>query len=113
MRPPGVCVHLYLVDLAYSYGRIGRTADAMRVFAEIEAIAESQEIGAGGWAMAYLSIGDQERALEQLRLGAERARDKVLDQGFFSLMNLRMNVTNDPVLEQPEFAAARAELTSD
>jgi serine/threonine-protein kinase len=104
---------LYLVDILYCYGRIGRSADALRIFSEIQAIAANQEIGAGGWAMAYLGIGDQDRALEQLRIGAERARGKVLDQGFFSLMNIRMNVTSDPVLARPEFAAARAELTGD
>jgi hypothetical protein len=99
--------------MSYSYGRIGRRADAERLFAEIEAIAADQDIGAGGWAMAYLAIGDQAKALEQLKLGAERARNKVLDPGFFQLMNLRMNVTNDAVLEQPEFVAVLAELTGD
>ena len=104
---------IYLLDMLYSYSRIGRSADVERLFAEIEAIAATQDIGAGGWAMAYLAIGDQEKALEQLRIGAQRARDKVLDPGFFQLMNLRMNVTNDPVLEQPEFVAVRGELTGD
>jgi TolB-like protein/Flp pilus assembly protein TadD len=104
---------IYLLDMLYGYGRIGRTADAERVFAEIQAIAANQDIGAGGWAMAYLGIGDQAKALEQLRVGAERARDKVLDPGFFQLMNLRMNVIDDPVLEQPEFVAVRAQLTGD
>jgi TolB-like protein len=104
---------IYLVDMIHSYGRLGRSADVERVFAEIQEIAANQDIGAGGWATAYLAIGDQAKALEQLRLGAERARDKVLDPGFFQLMNLRMNVTNDPVLEQPEFVAVRAELTGD
>jgi TolB-like protein len=104
---------IYLLDMLYSYSRIGRTADVERIFAEIQAIAASQDIGAGGWAMAYVAIGDQAKALEQLRIGAERARDKVLDPGFFQLMNLRMNVTDDPVLEQPEFVEVRAELTGD
>ena len=104
---------IYLLDMLYSYGRIGRRADVERLFAEIQEIAATQDIGAGGWAMAYLAIGDEEKALEQLELGAERARDKVLDPGFFQLMNIRMNVTNDPVLEQPEFVAVRGELTGD
>jgi TolB-like protein/Flp pilus assembly protein TadD len=102
-----------LVDILYGYGRVGRRAEAERLFTEIQAVAANQDIGAGGWALAYLGIGDQARALEQLRLGAERARDKMLDQGFFSLMNIRMNHTEDPVLEQPEFAAVRAQLTGE
>jgi tetratricopeptide (TPR) repeat protein len=104
---------IYLLDMLYSYSRVGRSADVERLFAEIEAIAQNQDIGAGGWAYAYLGIGDEEKALEQLRIGAQRARDKVLDPGFFQLMNLRMNVIDDPVLEQPEFVAVRAELTGD
>jgi TolB-like protein/Tfp pilus assembly protein PilF len=102
-----------LVDTAYGYSRIGRSADAARLFAEIQTLAQKQDIGTGGWASAYLGIGDQQKALEQLRLGAERARTKTLDPGFFTLMNIRMNVTRDPVLEQPEFAAVRAALTGD
>jgi serine/threonine-protein kinase len=104
---------IYLLDMLYGYGRIGRSADAERIFAEIQAIAASQDIGAGGWAMAYLGIGDEEKALEHLRIGAQRARDKVLDPGFFQLMNIRMNVIDDPVLEQPEFVEVRAQLTGD
>jgi tetratricopeptide (TPR) repeat protein len=102
-----------LVDILYGYSRLGRQADAQRLFAEIQALAANQDIGAGGWALAYLGIGDRARALEQLRIGAERARDKVLDPGFFSLMNIRMNYSDDPVLEQPEFVAVRAQLTGD
>jgi len=102
-----------LVDLIYAYGRIGRSADAARLFAEIQALAKTQDIGTGGWASAYLGIGDQQKALEQLRLGAERARNHMLDPGFFTLMNIRMNPTRDPVLEQPEFVAVRAALTGD
>jgi TolB-like protein len=102
-----------LIDLVYSHGRLGRSADAARLFAEVQTAAASQDIGTGGWAAAYLGIGDREKALEQLRLGAERARDKVLDPGFFTLMNLRMNTTKDPVLELPEFSAARERLTGD
>ena len=102
-----------LVGMVYCYGRIGRSADAARLFAEIQALAKQEDIGAGGWASAYLGIGDQQKALEQLRLGVQRARDKVLDPGFFTLMNIRMNFLRDPVLEQPEFAAVRAALTGD
>jgi TolB-like protein/Tfp pilus assembly protein PilF len=104
---------IYLVDMIYSYGRLGRSADVERIFAEIQEIAATQDIGAGGWAMTYLALGEEEKALEQLRIGAQRARDKVLDPGFFQLMNLRVNVIDDPVLEQPEFVEVRAQLTGD
>jgi TolB-like protein len=106
-------VIISLLDILYGYGRIGRGADAERLFAEVQQQSATQEIGAGGWASAYLAIGDQARALEWLRVGAERAREKKLDQGFFTLMNIRMNPTADPVLEQPEFVAVREALTGD
>ena len=101
---------IYVLDLLYSYGRLGRSADAERLFAEVQGIAASQDIGAGGWAMAYLCIRDREKALEQLRLGAQRARNKELDAGFFQLMNIRQNILRDPLLEQSDFTALRAEL---
>ena len=37
----------------------------------------------------------------------------LLALGFFSLMNIRLNVTNDPALEQPDFVAVRNRLTGD
>jgi tetratricopeptide (TPR) repeat protein len=104
---------IFLLDMIYNYSRIGRRADVERLFAEIQSIAATQDIGAGGWAMTYLALGDEEKALEQLRIGAQRARDKVLDPGFFQLMNLSMNVNDDPVLEQPEFVGVRAQLSGD
>ena len=102
-----------LVDILYGYSRIGMRDEVARLYAEIEPLARQQDIGTGGWAAVYLGIGDQEKALEQLRFGAQRARDHVLDQGFFTLMNIRMNVTRDPVLEQPEFVAVRERLQGD
>ena len=80
---------------------------------EIQMLAQKQDIGAGGWASAHLGIGDPQKALEQLRLGARHARRHVLDSGSYTLTNIRMNPTRDPVLEQPEFAAVRAALTGD
>jgi TolB-like protein len=102
-----------LVDLLYGYSRLGMRDEVARLYAEIEPLAQQQDIGTGGWAAVYLGIGDQEKALEQLRLGVQRARDHVIDQGFFTLMNIRMNVTRDPVLDQPEFAALREQLEGD
>jgi tetratricopeptide (TPR) repeat protein len=100
-----------LVDLIYGYGRIGRLEDAQRLFDEVESMAEQQDPGAGGWALAYLGIGDDARALEWLQVGADKAADKQLDSGFFSLMNLRVNFTADPRLEQAQFVELRNRLS--
>jgi TolB-like protein len=98
-------------EVAYTYARLGRPEDARRVFDDIQELLDVQELGAGGRAMAYLAIGDQAEALRWLSVGAEKVRAHEIDEGFFNLMNLRMNYLDDPVLEQPEFVAAREALT--
>jgi TolB-like protein/tetratricopeptide (TPR) repeat protein len=102
---------LFLPMWAYAYGRLGEAADARRIFAEMEQReAAGTRFGAGGWALAQLAIGDERRALEQLVLAAEKAAAHELDEGFFSLMALRANVTNDDVLRQRDFAAVLARI---
>jgi len=96
---------LFLPMWAYCYGRLGRRADAERLFMEMERReAAGTPFGSGGWAMAYLALGDQRRALERLETAADTAARHELDEGFFNLMALRANVTNDDVLRQREFA---------
>jgi hypothetical protein len=58
--------------------------------------------------MAYLAIKDHTRALESLELAAQKAANHEPDEGFIILLALKSNVTNDPVLEQPEFVSALA-----
>jgi pentatricopeptide repeat protein len=99
-RPP-----LLLPTWAYTYGRAGQVDDARRIFAEMEQRESAgTRFGAGGWAMANLAIGDRRRAAEWLEQAAEKASAHELDEGFFNLMALRSNVTNDDVLREPEFA---------
>lgn len=101
-----------LFDIAYGYGRIGDSANARRLFDEISAAAENgQDIGAGGWALAHLAVGNVDEALEWLERGAEKASRQEPDVGFYSLMNLKMNYTNDPLLEEPEFVDVRNRLS--
>jgi TolB-like protein/tetratricopeptide (TPR) repeat protein len=102
---------LFLPMWAYAYGRLGEAADARRIFAEMEQReAAGTRFGTGGWALAQLAVGDEVRALEQLVLAAEKAAAHELDEGFFSLMALRANVTNDDVLRQRDFAAVLARI---
>lgn len=98
-RPP-----LYLSMWTYGYGRIGQADDARRLFTEMERLeASGTRFGAGGWAMAALAIGDRERALDWLDAAADKAANHELDEGFFNLMALRTNVTNDDALREREF----------
>ncbi len=96
---------VFLSELAWAYSRVRQTGDARRLFDKIAAEATAGvPIGAGGWAAAYLAIGDQEHALEQLELVAQKAARQEPDPGFTVALNLKVNPTNDPVLRQPEFA---------
>jgi pentatricopeptide repeat protein len=89
---------------AYCYGRLGEAEHARRLVSEMEQRESAgTRFGAGGWAMAYLAIGDDRRALESLESAAAKAQAHELDEGFFNLMALRANVTNDQVLRQREF----------
>jgi pentatricopeptide repeat protein len=105
---------LFLPMWAYCYGRLGRSEDARRLFAEMERReAGGTRFGAGGWAMAQLAVGDIPRALEWLEAAADKAANHELDEGFFNLMALRANVTNDEVLRRPELAAVLGRITGE
>jgi hypothetical protein len=55
----------FLPELAYGFARVGRQADAQRLFDEIKAAdAAGEPVGAGTWAMAYLAINDHEQSLQ-------------------------------------------------
>lgn len=103
-----------LLDVGYGYGRIGDGANARRLFDEISAVAErGQDIGASGRALIHLAVGQTDEALEWLERGAEKADRHELDAGYFSLMNIRMNYSDDPLLDRPEFVDVRNRLRGD
>jgi hypothetical protein len=108
-RPP-----VFLPIWAYCYGRLGQADAAQRIFAEMrDREAAGTRFGAGGWAMASLAIGDRAAALTWLESAAAKAEAHELDEGFFNLMALRSNTTNDDVLRQPEFAALLERIKGD
>jgi TolB-like protein/Flp pilus assembly protein TadD len=94
-------------QLAYGYGLIGRHEDAMRMLSEIESMASEFHVGAASWAMAYLGIGDEERALDFLVAASDVTRG---GEGYVALTFLAGNAFGDPVLEQRTFVEARRRL---
>jgi hypothetical protein len=60
-----------------------------------------------------MAIGDYQEGLRWLNVGAEKAARHELDAGMFSLMNLKLNFTADPMLEMPEFVDVRNRLRGD
>ena len=93
--------------LAYGYGRIGQREDAIRMFSQIESVATEFHVGAASWALAYLGIGDEDRALESLEAASDGTRG---GEGYTALTFLAGNAFGDPVLEQRRFAEARRRL---
>jgi hypothetical protein len=57
-----------------------------------------------------LALGDRARAIEQLEAAIAKIENHEIDEGYFNLMNVRMNVTADPVLEEPPFVELRKKL---
>ena len=105
---------VFLPEWAYIYGRAGRKADAERLFRKIEtAVERGVQPGTGGWAMAYLGVGDEKQALDWLEEAARKAANHEPEAGNLALMNLRMNVTDDPVLKKPEFADVLSRIKGD
>jgi tetratricopeptide (TPR) repeat protein len=100
---------VFLPELAHSYSRIGRMADVERIVTELEQ-AEGVELGAGGRTVIALALGDRARAIEQLEAAIAKIENHEIDEGYFNLMNVRMNVTADPVLEEPPFVELRKKL---
>lgn len=104
----------FLGPWAYAYSRAGRGGEAARFLRKMEeADSAGKPSGAGAWAMAYLATGDQARALEWLEIAAQRAANHEVDEENNVLVALTTNVTNDPVLRQPEFVAALARVRGD
>jgi TolB-like protein/tetratricopeptide (TPR) repeat protein/predicted Ser/Thr protein kinase len=104
---------VFLPEMAYAYGRLGRTNDAQRLFERLEAAAKERDIGTGGWALGYLAIGDQRRALEQLEAAAVKVRNHESDAGYLGIMNLKMNFLADPLVKTPQFADVLARIRGD
>ena len=104
---------IVLLDLLRGFGRLGRRVEVDRLVAELQKLPSGQDIGIGGRATVYLAQGEEGKALEELRRGVEHARNHMIDPGFLTLMNLRMNLGRDPVLEKPEFLEARRALRGD
>jgi tetratricopeptide (TPR) repeat protein len=100
---------VFLPELAYAYHLLDRADDAMRLVNEIERRGPGA-VGIGGQAMASLAIGDGGEALRLLGIAAEKARREEADVGFLQLMVIKMNVPQDPLLEESEFVRLRNEL---
>jgi len=90
-----------IAKLAYGYSRLGRQDDALRLYKKFMSIAVNIElVRPGDWALSYLAVGEVDKAYDILA--------KYPNEGLVSsLEEIKVNLMNDPVLEQPRFVALR------
>jgi hypothetical protein len=92
---------------AYAYARLNLDEDAARLLARFDELAAEQRVPAAADIMAHLARGEEEAALARLD---EAAEERVPYEAFNLLMSIAANRFRDPVLDKPEFAAARGEI---
>jgi len=104
LMPPET-VSLLRAELGWVYGRLGLAEDAKRIFAELESLAEDRYIGPDVWAIGYLGMRDETRALQKFN---EAIENPALVGDPLSLELLKMNAYLDPILDKPDFIEIRA-----
>ena len=92
---------------AYTYSRLNLDEDAERLLARFDQLATDQHPPAAAAIMAHLARGEKPEALNQLIAAAE---DHAPYEAFNVLMGIDANIYQDPILDEPEFAAARRKL---
>ena len=98
---------VFLPQVIYGFGRLGLQEDVERLATHLEQLVADQRVAAGNWAMISLARGDHEEALSLLESAAE---DKEPYESPVLLIRIKMNVFEDPILDQPRFVAVRERL---
>lgn len=96
-----------LPEIAYCYSRLGKTSEVERLTAEVQQFESDREVGEGTRIAMHLANGELDRAAESMETVIDEAGRHRADQGFWPAMNIKMNVTADPVLDDPRFFALR------
>jgi adenylate cyclase len=86
--------------VAWHYGSLDRRDDARKILREIHAASKQRYVDTGTWAMAYLGVGDYDRALE---LYEALLTDITVVQDYWVVHYARQNSCADPVVDEPRF----------
>ena len=91
---------------AYSlyYSVLGHSDKANYYYAEQQRLSEQEFVRPAFWAMAHVGIGNYEKALENLHALADEIENGWVSGGMSALVH---NHYGDPMLDTPEFVAAR------
>jgi TolB-like protein/Flp pilus assembly protein TadD len=95
------------VDAAYSYARLGNRADVERLLSRFADGAAVERLSPGFRAVADLVRGDYRGAMERVEALVATG---VLYADLVPAAFIRHNAWSDPVLEEPEWVALRAQL---
>ena len=91
--------------VAYAYSRLGLSEDALRVFNLVEErVANGKFISAEIRALSYLAIGENDKAYDAL--------SRNLKEGITPLKEIKANLLNSPVLDEPRFVELRKRIGS-
>ncbi len=90
-----------------AYGGLGCSDDAQRLFSDFQTLAQRRYVGAAPRAFACLGVGDRHGALAWLKRAAS---DPTPYAAYFSVLSLKGNWPNHPLLARPEFVRARRQL---
>ena len=95
-----------IAQTGFAYQILGHREDALRIVDKIEAMAREYVVTDAAWALAYLAVEDQDKALQSL----SRAADQDRAGEDISAATITFNMLSAPVLEQQEFLAVRKRL---
>ena len=89
-----------IARVAYAYSRLGLQEDARRLYNLLEEkVANGKVIGADISSISYLAIGEVEKAYDVL--------SKNPNEGSVPIQELKFNMLNDPILDEPRFEELR------
>jgi len=94
-------------QLAANYHRAGDREGVERIHKRIQEMAQRGHVPHVAWIWVYLSLGDEERALERLKAAGDDPESYI---GHFGLMMVKYNLQRFEMLEEPRFREARARL---
>jgi adenylate cyclase len=94
-------------QLAANYHRAGDQEGVERIHRRIQEMADRGHVPHVTWIWVYLSLGDDERALEHLKAAGDDPESYV---GHFGIMMVKFNLQRFATLEEPRFREARERL---
>ena len=94
-----------LARLSYAYSRLGLKEDALRLVNQLERnITNGQTIRAGDRVLAYLAIDEVDKAYD--------AMNNNPNEVILTSYEIKLNVLNDPILNEPRFEELRKRSSS-